>query len=314
VNWTQTLSANHTDPQPLPGQHLTATYTNGKTTHRTARTPRFVPFLRIDPTHDVHVEPIQSSVDGRTIAVVVRNWDNRHGLGLAQALENFMGVDVLEGKGTKNICSAALGFTCARFCDNFIKLWPLMGAGPGGNFGGDVSNTGLPRMFLDNFVKGVANMARANPDIPDIRSAVPAPSSNKGLLQIQRYAQAGKWNKRNSSRLHMHVDTNPHSAGLVAVLSLGNTVEFLLDDGKVCQHNLQYRAMGIDGSEQGRRKTNTGGPHYAKRPHKEGEDLKKWDQYTCPTCHTVELRSGDVVLFDGRRAAQVAHGIQRGGP
>ena len=109
----------------------------------------------------------------------------------------------------------------------------------------------------------------------------------------------------------MHVDNNPHSAGLVAILSLGNTVEFLLDDGKVCRHNLQYRCSMIDGSEQGRRKTDTGGPHYAKRLHKEGEDLKKWDQYTCPTCHHVELRSGDVVLFDGRREAQVAHGIQR---
>ena len=64
----------------------------------------------------------------------------------------MMGIDVLGGGGTANNCSDALGGTCNIFCDNFIKLWPLMGSGHGGNYDGDVSKKGLPRFFLEHFV------------------------------------------------------------------------------------------------------------------------------------------------------------------
>ena len=245
--------------------------------------------------------------------MVLKNYDGQKGLDLANALENMMGSDVLGGRGTANLCSNALGGTCNKYCDGFQKLWPLMGNGHGGNFDGHVANIGLPRFFLEHFVKHAATKARSalaeNGETENV-NAVPLPCrSNNGLLQIQRYVQknATVYHKRKASRLHVHVDDNDQTDGLVAVLSLGNKVKFLLDDGNVCQHNLKYRCSMTSSDESGRRGVSDP-VHYTLRENKT-EDLKAWSDFQCETCQTIELESGDVLLFDGRETAQIAHGI-----
>ena len=282
-------------------------------TTQQATTQVFVPFRTIAPRKDLKANIVRSH-EGKILGVVLKNWDGQRGLDLANALENMMGSDVLGGGGTSNICSNALGGTCTKFCDNFIKLWPLMGSGHGGNYDGHTHTTGLPRFFLEHFVKHAATIARTelakNEETENV-NAVPLPctTSNKGLLQIQRYVQAKakKWHKRNASRLHPHVDKNKESDGLVVVLSLGNTVKFLLDDGNVCQHNLKYKCSMTSSNESGRRDEKDS-HHYTLKGNKT-EDLKTWSNYPCEFCQTIELESGDVLLFDGREDAQIAHGI-----
>ena len=279
-------------------------------TTQQATTQVFVPFRTIAPRNNLKANIVRSH-EGKILAVILKNWDGQMGLDLANALENMMGSDVLGGGGTSNICSNALGGTCNKFCDNFIKLWPLMGSGHGGNYDGHTHTAGLPRFFLEHFVKHAATIARTELAKNENVNAVPLPctTSNKGLLQIQRYVQAKakKWHKRNASRLHPHVDKNKESDGLVVVLSLGNTVKFLLDDGNVCQHNLKYKCSMTSSNESGRRDEKDS-HHYTLKGNKT-EDLKTWSNYPCEFCQTIELESGDVLLFDGREDAQIAHGI-----
>ena len=300
ASWKQTLKADHTDPQPLPGQTLKIKWKEKDNEIKIARTNVFVPFHKRTLGAGVVLDIIRTQ--DKILGVVLRNCDGRHGLDLADSLENMMGIDVLDGRGSKNNCSNALGGTCNVFCDNFTKLWPLMESGHGGNFDGQVSEQGLPRIFLDNFVRVVVDEARAvssaNSSQAHIHKAVPQLSpSNLGLLQIQRYVCKGCRGKRKASRLHMHVDKNERSHGLVCVLSLGNSCVFSLDDGSEgkCAHNLKYEKSMTSNHESGKRM---------------GEDLKRWDELHCETCQNIELHSGDVLLFDGREEAKIAHGIR----
>jgi len=188
-------------------------------------------------------------------------------------LQGVYGSCVLGGRGSKNNCSTALGYSCKPLTDGVCKLWPLLGEGHGGNFYGKSDIETAP--FMRTFVDGAFQDTRLNR--PDERAA--------STLQILRFRAPGYGAKGSASekmgtakkrgdggdRVHVHVDQDA-TVDKVLLLSIGNTVLFAVDDLNVCKrHAACERAL----------KSNLAADKAAQKTAE------------CKTCHVVELRSGD---------------------
>ena len=191
---------------------------------------------------------------------------------------------MLNGKGSKNQCSIAIDglgtnpSSCPDHGDGFIKLWPLMGSGHGGNYDGDVKRDLVVRPLVMAALK-----------VKDPCSA-PSPTA-RGSVQILRFRSTeykGKMKSKGGDRIHMHVDKDK-AVGTVALFSVGETVRFALDQHKPPQQCCK------------RVVTHTAGADRALS--------RGWHETNCGSCQEVELRSGDVMLFDGHPTAGLAHGV-----
>jgi hypothetical protein len=228
---------------------------------------------------------------GETEVAVIRNFDGEQGRELAASLEGVYGLDVLTGRGTKNKCSRALydpvraeadlgtGDTCVHFNDGFVKLWPILGEGHGGNYDGDLDRASVLREVVD--AAGVK------------AGRQPLSADAKGSAQVLRFRSPGcqippKKVGPKGDHMHAHVDSDP-AVERVTLMSIGDTVRIALDHGAGCRRLAACNAQ------------------MTKAATKEGKD--EWMSAACPTCQEVELGSGDVLIFDGRPSAQVVHGI-----
>ena len=91
--------------------------------------------------------------------------------------------------------------------------------------------------------------------------------------------------------LHMHVDQDKEVHSVV-LLSLGATVLFALDDQSACK---RYKACN---AAMGK----------GVRPAEKVAALRT----ECESCKVIEMRSGDVLVFDGHPDRGIAHGVLTG--
>lgn len=304
VKWEQTLAPGHTEPQPLPGQTLIYKSRDADGTQRSpkkATTREWRPFAP-----RVLGKPVVEVYDvGGSKVTLLRNYDGAEGQVLAASLEGTFGADVLGGRGSENKCSIALnepnlfnpfagiGDSCQHFKDGFIKLLPLMGSHHGGNFDGDVQRDVVMRGFFDaawhtagykpahGALRGSLQVLRFRADGYGHKGA---PSEGFGPKKVQ------KKNVTGGDRLHTHVDQDK-AVGRVGLLSVGNTVRFSLDEGPRCAR--LKRCKAVDGKPKSQTE----------------ESPTAWHETACSSCEIVEMRSGDVLLFDGRPEAAIAHAV-----
>ena len=359
AEWVQTLALDHTDPQPLPRQRLTCTFKDGTKKVLEARTLEWAPFLPT-PCRGT-IEYIRPRDGGPILATVLRGYDGARGQLLATALEKTLGVDVLSGRGTKNQCSDPLedrrittdlgNFdSCSINGSKFIKLWPLMGAGHGGNFDGDSERATWVTPFFE-----AALAAAGRPAAPE----------HLGSLQLLRYRAAGcklrptkshpsaltlykaatKYNARaelgdnaangdvikhqteqwkaldaaarrpyealaeadraRGDSLHIHVDQDKR-ASTVLLLALGDTRRMVFCRGATCRR--LACCDKIPGLAAARAAMPKG---LAKDRALDELNVAKaaWRTADCKSCAEFEFKSGDVLVFDGSPAADVAHGV-----
>ena len=84
--------------------------------------------------------------------------------------------------------------------------------------------------------------------------------------------------------LHMHVDQDS-DVDRVVLISIGCTSRMVIDDKRTCQR-IGHCEMNMVTAH----------------------DKDQWKE-PCKTCQVIEVKSGDVVIFDGHPSANVAHGI-----
>jgi hypothetical protein len=208
------------------------------------------------------------------------------------------GLDVLEGAGTGAKCAAAMGNNCQ---DDYRKLYP-------------------PRMFLDDSLGELmrplldatlreVNAQKASRRLPplSLRRGECAREMVVGETQILRFRGAGSGKtvdgRSGGNRMHVHCDRP--GTRWVALMALGDTSSFVVDNALTCEACfLPSRKPEHEGARI-RPNLNRGGTG-ERTPG--GHGYKEWHKIRCPSCRTVELRSGDCLLFYGCPTASVAHG------
>ena len=263
---------------------------DGKTTIVTARTNVFKPFVM--GSFAGSIETIRLS-HGEEV-YLLRNFDGVQGARLAAALEGCYGLDVLEGGGTAAKCAAAMGNNCQ---DDYRKLYP-------------------PRMFLDDALGELmrplldatlreVNQQRASGRQPplSLRRGECARERVVGETQILCFRSSRKTVDDRGNRMHVHCDRP--GTRWVALMALGDTSSFVLDNAITCEACFLPSCKAEHKGLKIRPNLNRGGTGVAKPG---GHKYTEWHKIRCPSCRTVELRSGDCLLFYGCPTASVAHG------
>ena len=145
-HWSQSLAANHTQPQALPGETVVCTWACGgkgpdepdapkggcagkhdcrcnakqreacRPVTETISTEGEMRRFAV-PDAPREIEPLHLSQAGRPDVIILRNFDGRHGLGFAESYEGLFGCGILGGHGTANKCSKALQHPKRKECD-----------------------------------------------------------------------------------------------------------------------------------------------------------------------------------------------------
>ena len=249
---------------------------DGKTTIVTARTRIFKPFAM--GSFAGSIETIRLS-HGEEV-YLLRNFDGVQGARLAAALEGCYGLDVLEGGGTAAKCAAGMGNNCHD------ALGELM------------------RPLLDATLREV-NQQRASGRQPplSLRRGECARERVVGETQILRFRSSRKTVDDRGNRMHVHCDRP--GTRWVALMALGDTSSFVLDNAITCEACFLRSCKAEHEGLKIRPNLNRGGTGVAKPG---GHKYTEWHKIRCPSCRTVELRSGDCLLFYGCPTASVAHG------
>lgn len=265
-------------PRPLPGQTLTVHYKphaldgtrtrrhgaevmrddDGKVRRIVALTSGYVRFDMPPFAGQIETISIPGSAEK---AYILRNFDGARGAELARRLEACYGLDILDppsGRGSMSKCAAAQGHNCQ---DDYTKLYPL------GMFADD-NRFELLQPLLAACIGAVGGLEL------DRGGGIVT-----GEAQILRFRTA-KTARGRGNRMHVHVDKK--GTRWVALMSIGDSADFVIDNAALCS-----------------------------RCHHAGVsrwDRFKWYERECRTCKHVDLASGDCLLFFGDPEAQVAHG------
>ena len=340
ARWVGQLDPKHTDPQPLPGQTLTYRQKDWPPHKWEVRTSDeiFTPFEVPAALAQAEVEVYRHKTRGQVLGVVLRDVDGEQGRSLARSMQGVYGSHVLGGRGTNNNCSNALGETCSDNGDKFRKIWPIRGEAAGGNHDGDTDWDRAVQALASAAIR-TAGMPR---DFPFLRS------DTRGSVQILRFRAASgmpatlKPTKRmadGGDRIHMHVDRDP-LIDTVMLMALGNTARFsrehtarlvapsdrspnyvksalaylTCDSGWVCAVDLGACCRRTCLAKEGTKCVHVGS--YGQVRSKDicvcnpfGQFRRRdWHRTGCASCVELELRSGDLLLFKGNPAHDVAHG------
>ena len=230
-------------------------------------------------------------------AFLIRDYDGSHGAKLAQSLEGCYGLDILTSHGSIAKCAAAQGNNCQ---DAYAKLFPP-------RMFLDQETSELLRPLLDGAMQAVnAHLLRAGErelNLRDLDKSGPL----IGEVQILRF-KAASVNQGVGGRMHIHVDKP--GTRWVAIMALGESPTFCLDNAMHCKRCFISSRREEDARKEIRPNLNCGGTGVAKVSVPGGAQLgaKDWHKIPCSSCRELHLQSGDILLFDGNPAAHIAHG------
>ena len=100
----------------------------------------------------------------------------------------------------------------------------------------------------------------------------------------------------------MHVHVDQPGTRWVALMTLGATSKFVVDNALKCERCFTRSSLPKHKSLRIVPNLSRGGTGGGKG------QAKKWHSFACPSCNEIDLRSGDVLLFFGDPATGVAHG------
>ena len=314
---------------------------DGVTTQKRAQTRAFTPFtmglfeghvetIVLNRSAGTGAAQASSPPPGGERVFVLRNFDGVRGRRLARALEGAYGVDVLEGKGTGAKCAAAQGNNCQ---DDYRKVYPprmfldaqmaevlrplLDGAIAAVNASITATESSSPpSAFVSSSASAPASAASRRPrpgkELISLRRGERASAElTAGEAQILRFKQRsggggssssrrGGGGGRRGNRMHVHLDK--HGTRWVALLSLGATSKFVVDNALLCERCFIRSTRPEHAARRIAPNLSRGGTGAG------AGEAKQWHTFACPSCREIDLQSGDVLLFFGDPRAAVAHG------